>query len=291
MNTMVNAQSWLDTNLYPFESNYIQLQNGRMHYLDEGRGEVILFVHGTPTWSFLYRHFIEVFSKTHRCIAIDHLGFGLSEKPLDFEGSAQAHSENLTEFIDKLELEQVTLVVHDFGGPIALGWANEHPEKVKQIVLFNSWLWKTAGDPEAQKADRLIRSSLGRFLYLYLNISPRLLLKKGFADKSRLSPKLHRHYLKPFPDKHSRLGLYRIAKSLVGSSDWYRQQWDHLASLEEKPWLILWGMKDDFLKPSYLEKWQYRLPHATVKTLDCGHFVQEEATSDALMAMKRFLAN
>ena len=102
----LNAQNpeWLDSTLYPFENKYIQLESGKMHYVDEGEGELILFVHGTPTWSLLYRDYIRELSKNHRCIAMDHIGFGLSDKPSEFEGSPQAHSKNLKEFIEKLVL-------------------------------------------------------------------------------------------------------------------------------------------------------------------------------------------
>ena len=122
----VSAQKWLNKSLYPFENHYIQLSSGKMHYVDQGKGDVILFVHGSPTWSFLYRDFISSMSKKYRCIAIDHIGFGLSEKPEDFDGKPQSHSKNLTSFIKKLDLKEITLVVHDFGGPIGIGLSLIH---------------------------------------------------------------------------------------------------------------------------------------------------------------------
>lgn len=87
-----NAQNWLDRVLYPFESKYVQLEAGSMHYVDEGKGEILLFVHGTPTWSFLYRDIIKTLSLNYRCIAIDHLGFGLSANPGSFSGTPQDHA-------------------------------------------------------------------------------------------------------------------------------------------------------------------------------------------------------
>jgi len=120
MPNLITAQKWLDTKEYPFSSNYLETQWGKIHYLDEGKGETILFVHGTPTWSFLYRNYIKELSKNYRCIALDHLGFGLSDKPKNFPGTPQLHSENLKALIDALQLKDITLVVHDFGGPIGL---------------------------------------------------------------------------------------------------------------------------------------------------------------------------
>ena len=121
MNATFFEPAWLDRSVYPFAHSYARLEAGTMHYVDEGEGETLLFVHGTPTWSFLYRDMIQALSKNHRCVAIDHLGFGLSEKPEKFSGLPEDHAENLAAFIKKLDLRDITLVVHDFGGPIGLG--------------------------------------------------------------------------------------------------------------------------------------------------------------------------
>lgn len=289
MGNSMQAQAWLDSQLYPFAQQTFQLEAGKMHYVDEGEGETILFVHGTPTWSFLYRDFIKKFSKSHRCIAIDHLGFGLSEKPLDFSGKPEAHARNLAAFIEGMDLKDITLVVHDFGGPIGLGAAVTMPQRIKRVVLFNSWLWETKDNPAVQKVDRILNGFMGRFLYLRMNFSPKVLLKKGFADKKKLEKAVHRHYIRPFPDKDARQSLLRIGQALLGSSDWYQEQWEKLDVLLDKPWLILWGMKDSFITPEYLEKWKERMPNATVEPLDCGHFVQEEGKERAIQLMGDFL--
>lgn len=289
MSTQTIAQNWVNKNEYPFESKYIELESGTMHYVDEGEGEVILFVHGTPTWSFLYRDFIKDFSTDYRTIAIDHIGFGLSEKPKNFPGRPADHAKNLSEFIRRMDLNDITLVVHDFGGPIGLAAGIEQPKRIKQVVLFNSWLWENRSNKEAVKADKIINSPIGRFLYLRLNFSPKVLLKKGFDNKENLPKEIHRQYLKPFPNKNLRCGLYRIAQSLVGSSDWYQQQWEKLSVLQDKPWLILWGIHDEFFTHDYLEKWKERLPGPKTVKFQCGHFVQEEQTEEAISAMRYFL--
>jgi haloalkane dehalogenase len=289
MSLSAEAQKWLDTNLYPFENKYIQLEAGKMHYVDEGEGEVILFVHGTPAWSFLYREQVSALSKKYRCIALDHIGFGLSDKPEGFDGKPQSHSKNLTEFIERLDLTNITLVVHDFGGPIGLSSAIENPDRIKQLVLFNTWLWGTKNNPDAQKIDKIINSGMGKFLYLRMNFSPKFLLKKGFHDKKNLSKKVHKQYLYPFPDKSSRKSLLNMGKSLVGSSDWYQDQWEKIDSLSQKPCLILWGTKDEFITTEYLEKWKNRLPNARVIEYECGHFVQEEETRKTIQEIEKMM--
>ncbi|WP_282031018.1 alpha/beta fold hydrolase [Winogradskyella eximia] len=289
MNLSSNSQKWLDTTLYPFENKYIQLDAGKMHYVDEGKGDVILFIHGTPAWSFLYRDYVSSLSEQYRCIAIDHIGFGLSEKPNNFDGRPESHSNNLNSFIEKLNLTAITLVVHDFGGPIGLGTAIQNNNKIKKIILFNSWLWETKNNLNAQKIDKIVNSKIGSFLYLTMNFSPKFLLKKGIYDKGKLSKKVHKQYIYPFPNKASRQSLLNIGKSLVGSSNWYQLQWNLLNKLESKPWLILWGTKDEFITTEYLQKWKDRLPNAVVKEFNCGHFLQEEKAKETIIEIKEFM--
>ncbi len=139
---------WLDKSEYPFSSNYADINGQKMHYIDEGKGETILFVHGTPSWSFDYRNVIKKLKENHRCIAVDHIGFGLSDKPEYYDYSTQNHSKTLEKFVFKKQLEDITLVVHDFGGAIGLNFAIKYPERVKRLVILNSWLWSSKTDPE-----------------------------------------------------------------------------------------------------------------------------------------------
>ena len=284
-----SAQTWIDSTLFPFQHQYTELNNGTIHYIDEGEGEVLLFVHGTPTWSFLWRDFVRELSGSYRCIAVDHLGFGLSVANTGMPGTPAEHTKNLAEFMEQLELDSVTLVVHDFGGPIGLGAALQQSERIQRVVLFNSWLWSAADEPEVQRVDKLVNSGLGRFLYLKLNFSPRVLLKKGYHNKRALTKPIHRHYLQPFKHKPNRLWPYALAQALMGASDWYQQQWNQLQKLESKPWLILWGKHDPYFNQTQLERWQNRLPAAEIHQLESGHFVQEEAAPQAIERMRSWL--
>jgi len=281
---------WVDEKSYPFRDHFIDLASGKMHYVDEGEGEVLLFIHGTPSWSFLYRKYIKEFSRNYRCIAIDHIGFGLSEKPPHFRGTPQDHERNLAEFIDKLQLENITLIVHDFGGPIGLSYATANSEKIKKIIMFNTWLWETASNKEVVKIGKILNSWVGRFLYLTLNFSPKILMKKAFFNKKILSKTIHQHYIRPFGKRNDRTSLLNIGKSLLGASDWYQEHWEKLDGLVSKPWLIIWGTRDPFLTISFLEKWMQRIPTARVVKLESGHFVQEEEPDISLVEMKTFIS-
>src|SRR5262249_20412588 len=134
---VMHNTDWIDRTEYPFTSRYLDLDAGRMHYVDEGEGHPIVMVHGTPDWSFLYRHLIKPLSVGYRCIAPDHLGFGLSDKPIGWGYRPADHARNLRALIDHLGLERYTLVVHDFGGPIGLACAIERPEQVERLVISN----------------------------------------------------------------------------------------------------------------------------------------------------------
>lgn len=285
----LKKEPWFDTKAYPFKSNYVTINGRAMHYVDEGEGDVLLMVHGTPVWSFLYRKMIQHFSKTHRCIVPDHLGFGLSEKSEEMDGSAPQLAKNLEVFIHQLGLKDITLVVHDFGGPIGLSYAIHQPENVKKIVLMNTWFWKTKDQEAVQKIDKILHSRLGKFLYLRLNFSPKFLIPKSFYNKNKLSKATQQHYTQVFKRKADRWGLLQIGHSLLGASDWYEQQWQQIDKIKDKPFLVLWGTKDAFISPEYLAIWEQTLTNATVKTYECGHFLQEEKPVELIEEMGSFL--
>ena len=278
-----------DPALYPFTPHFLPVSGGRMHYVDEGAGEPILFAHGIPTWSFLYRDQITELSKNYRCIAPDHIGFGLSDKPQQWDYTLQSHSANIERLADHLKLDNITLVVHDFGGPIGLSFALRRPDIIRRIVLFNTWLWETASEKKARRVDRLLHTAFGKCLYLSLNISPRLLLRQAFHDKGKLTRNIHRHYTNVFPERRDRYGLLRMGQELVGASDWLDQQWQNINRIAGKPSLLLWGRHDPFLGEKYLRTWQSALVNARTVSFDSGHFVQEEYAAEATREIGTFM--
>jgi pimeloyl-ACP methyl ester carboxylesterase len=281
----------IDRSAYPFESKWLQLDAGRMHYVDEGTGDVILFVHGTPTWSFEWRHLIAGLRSTHRCIAVDHLGFGLSERPRNAPYTPEWHAKNLAEFVDRLKPRSLTLVVHDFGGPIALPLALRSPGLVKRLVVINSWMWSFADDRDMAAKARIAGSAVGRILYRWANLSLRVIAPSAYGDRKKLTPTIHRQYLDRFPDRWSRGAvLWPLAHALLGSSEFYDSLWRERVQLSGRPGLIVWGMKDSAFRPNQLERWKEALPAAMVVQLEhAGHWPHEEAPTEVLTAMRTFL--
>src|SRR5262249_62322351 len=164
---------WLDREAYPFRSRWTDAAGSRLHYVDEGAGNAVLFVHGTPTWSFEFRHLITALAPTYRCIAPDHLGFGLSDRPPGVDYSPKAHAERLAAFVDDLRLDRFTLVVHDYGGPIGLPLALSTPSRVQRLVLINTWVWAFDGDADMGRVRGVGGGSRGGVLFKVSDVAVR----------------------------------------------------------------------------------------------------------------------
>ena len=282
--------NWLNTNEYPFKHHYFNVNDTTMHYVDEGEGEVILFVHGTPSWSFEFRNVIKFLSKKYRCIAIDHIGFGLSEKPAKYDYTVQNHTASLLKLITHLQLNQFTMLVHDFGGIIGLAAAEQIPEKIKGLVMLNTWCRSIQDEPEYKKMKVILGSPLMPLLYRYLNFSAKYILPAAFGERSRLTPEIHQHFLRPFSKASERNGTIAFAKSLLRDQDYYASIGKKLTILKEKPVLIIWGMKDEFITEKHLLWMQEQFPGSkVVRYDDAGHFVLEEKSVVAGPVIAEFM--
>jgi pimeloyl-ACP methyl ester carboxylesterase len=285
--------NWINRELYPFESRYVEIDGHRMHYVDEGKGPVILFSHGTPEWSFGWRDLIKPLRAHYRCIAPDLLGMGLSDKPVDADYRCAAHAARLEMFIKKLGLTNPNIVANDFGLSIALSYAIRHPENVGKISIFNGWMWPMATDPHYARPVGLMQGWLGRLLYLRFNFPVTVIMPMAFGNRKKYLPKeVHRHYKMALPDPASRVAAYTFAKEVLNASPWWDNLWQQRNTLKNKPMLIFWGMKDSFVPPYELEKWKKAFPEARVVTCaEAGHFVQEESSDVMAKELQRFLGN
>lgn len=263
----------------------------RIHYVDEGQGDVVLFVHGTPTWSFEFRHLIAALAPKYRCIAPDHLGFGRSDRPIGADYSPQAHAKRLAAFVDGLGLDRFTLVVHDYGGPIGLPLALSNPSSVTRLVIMNSWLWPLDDDADMKRRAQLAGGSLGRFLYKYANASLRLLMPSAYGDRRKLTKEIHRQYLDVFRDRRARVDvLHALARALLESRSYYADLYARADRLRDIPTLIVWGMKDVAFQPNQLARWQSLLPAAQVCRIEsAGHWPHEEEPDAVINAIAGFL--
>ncbi len=281
---------WIDRQEYPFASHYLEVSGGRLHYVDEGRGPAVVMVHGNPTWSYLYRHLIKQLRPEYRCIAIDHIGFGLSDKPTDWSYLPFDHAANLTALIDRLGLKDVTLVVQDWGGPIGLAYAVARPENVARIIIMNTWAWPVNRDWYYIAFSGFMGGAIGRLLIRRYNFFARTVMRQAFGDKRKLTPAAHQHYLRALPTAEDRKGCYVFPRQIVKSTPWLDRLWSNIAVLKGKPTLVVWGMKDIAFREKELKRWEGAFPEARkIRLRSVGHFVQEEAPDELAAAVVPFL--
>lgn len=267
--------------LYPFQSRFLDLGGVRYHYLDEGRGDPVVMLHGNPTWSFYYRRLIMEMREKCRVIAPDHIGCGLSDKPQRYDYRLGRHIANLEALVEHLALKQITLVMHDWGGPVAMGYAVRHPENVRRFVVFNTaafWL------PHIPLFLRLCRLPLlGAVAVRGLNLFAGLATVVGCRHRERMTREVREGYLLPYDSYANRIAILRFVEDIpvAARHPSYRLLQsieEGLAQFKRHPMIIIWGGRDPVFTDPFLASWQERFPHAIVKRLDdAGHYVLEDA--------------
>ncbi|MFG3619196.1 haloalkane dehalogenase [Nocardia sp. NPDC047654] len=266
-----------DGNLYPFESRWFDSSVGRVHYIDEGAGPPLLFCHGAPTWSFLYRHIVKDLRGRYRCIAVDYPGFGLSERPADFGYTIGEHTAVLGELIDHLRLDGFVLMGQDWGGPIGLGAVTARADRVRGIVLGNTSFWPT--EAMANRVFSMIMSSTPM---------QRRILEQNFLVERVLLAELGRkltaaeadHYRLVQPTAEARAALAVTPREIRAAGPLL----DKLARdvpvlLGDKPTLLVWGMRDMVFRPNACIPRMRAAFHDldVVELPRARHFIQEHA--------------
>ena len=284
---------WVSDELFPFESRFHEAASGRhLHYVDEGSGSPIVFVHGNPAWSFEFRHLIAELRSEHRCVAVDHLGFGLSTRSdSDEDHHPSAHAARFEKFIVDLDLQDVTLYINDWGGPIGLDFARKHPDRVKNLVIANTWCWPVGGDRHFRFFSKMMASWLGQYLITRRNYFVKGVMPRAVADRKTLTPEIMAHYLDALPDPASRAACAALPGYIVGASDWLDSIWHDRAAFSGKPTLLLWGSKDIAFRLQELEIWKQEMrSHEAHVFDDAGHFIAEEVPHKALPLIRELLS-
>lgn len=272
---------------------YTHVNGFRMAYRDQGQGEAIVFVHGTPSSTREFAPLMTQLSKEFRTIAADHIGFGNSERPTNWSYTVSDHQKNFEAFVDSLKIDSFHLLVHDFGGGISLPYALKHRNKIKSLTIMNSWFWPLEDTETSLKTMKFLMTSLlMKWSYLHLNFSPRIIVKSAWGTHHPLSKSRHQEFMDDFSNPTQRIACWRLAESVCNPQDPAWGLSAQLHQLESLPILVVWGNSDKFVTINTLKKWKEYFPNAQVHQLDkVGHFVAEEGCDLAFPILKKFLKN
>lgn len=283
--------------LYPFESRWFDRNGLRMHYLDEGRGDPVVLVHGNPSWSILFRELIPALSSDHRCIAPDHIGMGFSDKPDDarYAYTLQSRVDDLDALLEHLGVrERVTLIVHDWGGMIGMAYAARHPERIARIVAMNTGAFHLPKSKPFPWPLWLTRTPLGALLVRGFNMFA-WTAARVCCKRRPLTPELRAAYTAPYDSWTHRIATLRFVQDipLRQSDPAYAVVSGVEAALpkfSKTPLLLLFGLKDFVFDRHFLDEWVRRLPHAEVHRYeDGGHYILEDAAPECIRLIQEFL--
>jgi cis-3-alkyl-4-acyloxetan-2-one decarboxylase len=281
--------------LYPFESHELRLDGSRYHYLDEGSGEVLLLVHGNPTWSFYWRNLVLGLREKYRVIVPDHIGCGLSDKPADYPYRLEQHVSNLSSLINELDLKKVTLLAHDWGGAIGLGAATAQPERFSRFVMFNTAAFRSNWMPWRIRICRT--PILGKIAVQGFNAFAKAALWMAVSKHERMTSAVRQGLLAPYDSWANRQAIYRFIEDIPMSEahptyETLLEIETRLALFKTLPWMFIWGMRDWCFKPKFLERFLDFFPKADVHRLpDAGHYVIEDAYEEIIPLVDQFLIN
>ncbi|MCL2349113.1 MAG: alpha/beta fold hydrolase [Planctomycetaceae bacterium] len=283
--------------LYPFRSHSHNINGFRMHYLDEGKGEPLLFVHGNPTWSFYWRNLVQPLKKTHRCIAVDHIGCGLSDKPSEKEYpfTLKRRIDDLCEFVERLNLKNITLVAHDWGGAIGMGTACRISDRFQKFVLMNTAAFSSDRCPLRIRVCRT--PVFGRLALQGLNLFPQAALRLAVSNRRKMTKEVRAGLLAPYNNWNNRLAVYRFVQDIPLSEkhtsfQTLREIENHLPDFRNFPIMLIWGMQDWCFSPEFLKRFLQFFPDAEVHRFDdAGHYVVEDVPEQIIPLLDRFCCN
>lgn len=267
---------------FPFTSRFAQTTAGRMAYVDAGSGDPVVMLHGNPTWGYLYRRFIPPLAARHRAIVPDYIGFGRSQKP-DRDLRLADHIGNFTDLVLRLDLRNITLVMQDWGGPIGLGFATAHPDRVKRLVVMNTWAFRIReGTPLHPLLEQFRVPGVGEAFVQGANLFVEGFLPAGIHQRHRINDTMMRAYRAPFPDFNSRAPILAFPRDIPVGDD--HPSTPTMGAIEDRlkalrvPMLIVWGMRDLALPAALIEaRWLKYFADAEVHRLEhAGHFLQED---------------
>lgn len=291
-----NVANWRA--LYPYESHFETIGGFRMHYLDEGPKDgskpTLLCSHGNPTWSFFFRSVINEFRDQYRVVAVDHIGCGLSEKPSlkKYPYSLGRRGQDLIELIEKLDLKNIALIAHDWGGAVAMCAATQIPDRFSKIILMNTAAYLSDRVPKRIRLCHI--PVLKRIMLQGLNVFPRGATR--MATAKGLAPDVKAGLLAPYDSWANRIAVCEFVQDIPLSTrhrsyEALKGTGDRLNVFKDEQVALIWGVKDWCFPPEvFLDEFLKYYPNAYVKKIeDAGHYLLEDSPKETLASIREFL--
>ena len=278
--------------LYPFKGKTLAIGDLNYHYLDEGKGHPVIMVHGNPTWSFFYREVIKSLRDDYRCIAVDHIGCGLSSKPQKYDYTLENHIKNIAHLIDTLKLDSFDLIIHDWGGAIGMGLACRFKNKVRRIIAMNTAAFTF---PHIPKRINVCRTPIfGKIAIQGFNLFAKAATK--MTTVKPLSKEVIEGFLYPYNNYNNRCAIYEFVQDIPLNEN--HRSWSALKSIEEnlsdfsdEQFCFIWGTKDWCFDIKFLNHWKELFPKAQIHLYDdAGHYLLEDKGVEIIHNIKSFLA-
>jgi haloalkane dehalogenase len=287
--TVAERPAWVDDELFPFESRFVDIDGNSIHYVDEGSGPTLLFLHGNPTWSFDYSKVIESLRPEFRCVAVDYPGFGLSVAAPGYRYLPAEHAQVIGGFVEALGLSEATLVAHDWGGPIGLATVQQHPQAFDRLVLANTWAWPT-GATLVQIMSHVMGSLIGRLLIRQLNLFVNVMIPVGHRLTKPTDEQMT-HYQKALDSPARREASAVFPREITSSRAFLADIEAGLTDIAALPTLIIWGNSDFAFGDNELRRWEQTFTdHQTVIVKGAGHFVPSDAPEQFAAAIRHWHA-
>ncbi|MDO5749083.1 MAG: alpha/beta fold hydrolase [Planctomycetia bacterium] len=291
-----NVANWRA--LYPYESHFETIGGFRMHYLDEGPKDgskpTLLCSHGNPTWSFFFRSVINEFRDQYRVVVVDHIGCGLSEKPSlkKYPYSLGRRGQDLIELIEKLDLKNIALIAHDWGGAVAMCAATQIPDRFSKIILMNTAAYLSDRVPKRIRLCHI--PVLKRIMLQGLNVFPRAATR--MATAKGLAPDVKAGLLAPYDSWANRIAVCEFVQDIPlsprhRSYEALKGTGERLNVFKDEQVALIWGVKDWCFPPEvFLDEFLKYYPNAYVKKIeDAGHYLLEDSPKETLGSIREFL--
>ncbi len=279
---------WVNGELFPFTSRFVEPDGHLVHYVDEGQGPTLLMLHGNPTWSFVYREVIRSLRDEFRCIALDYPGFGLSVAGADYSYLPEEHAVVTAAFVEELGLNDITLVAHDWGGPIGLSVAEHSPHRFDSLVIANTWAWPVNGDLRFELFSHLLGGPVGRELIRRYNLFVNLIIPAGHRRRKPSTLEME-HYRAALSTRERRHASAVLPQAIIKNRGFLKDVEKGVGAINALSALILWADGDIAFRDKERRRWQGLFPHHTDVTLQgVGHYLQSDAPQEFADAIRHW---